>query len=222
MSDRPESSLRATLEALLFAAPEPLTLAEIREVLPEATPEQIERELAALSEEYEQPGRGVRISFAAGGYRITTRREHSSALERLFQSRNRSRMSRAALETLAVVAYRQPITGPEIQELRGINSQGVLKNLLDRRLIRILGRKAVVGRPLLYGTTRDFLRHFELGSLTELPQLEELQEALPEPADQALQDDTASSAGPAASEETITVSTEPVEEDEAGELEPLP
>ncbi len=221
MSDRAESSLRATLEALLFAAPEPLTPAEIREVLPHATPEQIERELSALSEDYEQPGRGVRISFAAGGYRITTRREQSSALERLFQSRNRSRMSQAALETLAVVAYRQPITGPEIQELRGVNSQGVLRNLLDRRLIRILGRKAVVGRPLLYGTTRDFLLHFELGSLTELPQVEQLQEALPEPAQPASQDEIAPPAGPSRSEEAMTVSAEPAEEEEAGELEPL-
>ncbi|MEE8537555.1 MAG: SMC-Scp complex subunit ScpB [Acidobacteriota bacterium] len=221
MSDPPETSLRATLEALLFAAPEPLTPAEIREVLPDATPEQIERELAALSKDYEQPGRGVRISFAAGGYRITTRREQSGALERLFQSRNRSRMSQAALETLAVVAYRQPITGPEIQELRGVNSQGVLKTLLDRRLIRILGRKAVVGRPLLYGTTRDFLLHFELGSLTELPKVEELQEALPEPAEQASLNEAARQTAPA-SDETITVSAEPAEEDEAGELEPHP
>jgi segregation and condensation protein B len=110
---------------------------------------------------------------------MTTRPEFAPALARLFQARNRSRLSQAALETLAIVAYRQPITGPEIQEIRGVNSQAVLRNLLERKLVRILGRKPVVGKPLLYASTREFLIHFGLNTLADLPQVEELQEVLP-------------------------------------------
>ncbi len=178
MSQPDPSTLEAAIEALLFASPEPLALAEIAQVFPDAEPAALEAALRSVEERHEQPGRGLRIAAVAGGYRMTTRPEHASALERLFQARNRSRLSQAALETLAFVAYRQPITAPEIQEIRGVNCQGVLKSLLERRLLRILGRKPVVGRPLLYGTTREFLIHFGLNSLADLPQVEELQEVL--------------------------------------------
>ncbi|MEE9219564.1 MAG: SMC-Scp complex subunit ScpB [Acidobacteriota bacterium] len=176
MSDPAEFQLEAKIEALLFASADPLTAREVGQALPEADPEQIEKALERLAREYAGPGGGLQVSRAAGGYRITTRPEFAPVLERLFQTRNRSRLSKAALETLAVIAYRQPITGPEIQEIRGVGSQGVLKNLLERRQVRILGRKAVVGRPLLYGTTRDFLLHFGLNSLSDLPEIEEMQE----------------------------------------------
>lgn len=170
--------LEAAIEALLFASPEPLTPSEISQVFPRAGEEQVRRALDSLVERYGRAGCGLRIAPVAGGYRMTTRPEHASALARLFQARNRTRLSQAALETLAVVAYRQPITAPEIQEIRGVNSQAVLKGLLERRVVRILGRKPVVGRPLLYGTTREFLIHFGLNSLGDLPQIEELQEVL--------------------------------------------
>ena len=171
--------LEETLEALLFASPEPLTPAEIGQVVPEVSAPEVERALGALVERYASPGGGLRILATAGGYRMTTRPEFAPALARLFQARNRSRLSQAALETLAIVAYRQPITGPEIQEIRGVNSQAVLRNLLERKLVRILGRKPVVGKPLLYASTREFLIHFGLNTLADLPQVEELQEVLP-------------------------------------------
>jgi len=178
MSLNDTQDLEAAIEALLFASPEPLTRAEIAQVFPRLESAELETALAALAERYTRSGSGLRIVAVAGGHRITTRPEHAGALERLFQARNRSRLSQAALETLAVVAYRQPITGPEVQEVRGVHCQAVLRNLLERRLLRILGRKPVVGRPLLYGTTREFLIHFNLNALADLPQVEELQEVL--------------------------------------------
>jgi segregation and condensation protein B len=174
-----QPTLEETLEALLFASPEPLTPAEIGQVVPEASAPEVERALGVLVKRYASPGGGLRILATAGGYRMTTRPEFAPALARLFQARNRSRLSQAALETLAIVAYRQPITGPEIQEIRGVNSQAVLRNLLERKLVRILGRKPVVGKPLLYASTREFLIHFGLNTLADLPQVEELQEVLP-------------------------------------------
>jgi segregation and condensation protein B len=189
------ADLETSVEALLFASPQPLTVAEIHEVFPQVAAVEIEAALAALQSRYEEPGRALRIVAVAGGFRMTTRPEHAESLARLFQARNRSRLSPAALEVLAVVAYRQPVTAPEVQEIRGVDCQTVLKKLLERRLLRIVGRKPVVGRPLLYGTTREFLIHFGLNSLADLPQVEELNEALPasgdappEPADAGAED----------------------------------
>lgn len=179
MSDDPTvPPLEAAIEALLFASPEPLTPAEIVQVFPGAGEEKVRRALDDLTQRTAAPDRGLSVQAVAGGYRLTTRPVHAGALERLFQARNRSRLTQAALETLAVIAYRQPITAPEVQQVRGVSPQGVLRSLLERRLVRILGRKPVVGRPLLYGTTREFLIHFGLNSLADLPQVEELQEVL--------------------------------------------
>lgn len=176
--DTPLPALVDSIEALLFASPEPLSAAEIAQVFPRAGATEIDAALDTLRRGYETQGRALRIVAVAGGFRMVTRPEHAAALARLFQARNRSRLSQAALETLAIVAYRQPITAPEIQAVRGVDSQAVLRNLLGRRLVRIMGRKPVVGKPILYGTTREFLIHFGLNSLDDLPQVEELSEVV--------------------------------------------
>ncbi len=121
--------------------------------------------------------RGIFVERVAGGFRLVTRAELNGYLRKFFEVTGRTRLSLAALETLAIVAYRQPITGPEIQSLRGVSSSGVLKTLLERRLVKISGRKKVVGKPFLYRTTREFLMHFGLESLEDLPPLEDFEDS---------------------------------------------
>jgi len=178
----PEAPLKAILEALLFASEEPVTTQEVSGILgPERTGE-IDAALDSLRQEYEAAGRGLRVQKLAGGFRITTDPALGPFLREMVRARNRQRLSRAALETLAIVAYRQPITAPEIQEIRGVNPSAILSSLLDRRMVRILGRKKVVGKPFLYGTTRDFLIRFGLNALEDLPSMEEFAALLePEP-----------------------------------------
>jgi len=165
--------LRAVVEALVFAAEEPLTVADLRDLFPDVDAGILTEALDSLTRNYDTEERGLQIQQVAGGYRISTRSEFGEWVRALFRSRNRRRLSGAALETLAIVAYRQPITTPEIHTLRGTDPGGVLANLLDKKLLRVVGRKKVVGRPVLYGTTRDFLSHFGLNSLEDLPTLEE-------------------------------------------------
>jgi segregation and condensation protein B len=165
--------LKAIIEALVFAAEEPLTLADLLDLFPGSGKEALSSLLEELVASCAAPDRGLQVTAVAGGYKMTTRSEYGEWVRALFRSRNRRRLSPAALETLAIVAYRQPITTPEIQVLRGTDPAGVLQNLLDKKLLRIVGRKKVVGKPILYGTTRDFLTHFGLNSLSDLPSLEE-------------------------------------------------
>src|SRR5262245_43059633 len=165
--------LKAILEALVFAAEEPLTLEDLDELFPGAGRERLLASLDEVVRAWDVAERGLQVIRVAGGYRMTTRPEHGEWVRALFRARNRRRLSGAALETLAIVAYRQPITTPEIQVLRGTDPAGVLQTLLDRRLLRVVGRKKVVGKPLLYGTTQEFLAHFGLNSLTDLPTLQE-------------------------------------------------
>lgn len=164
--------LVAILEALIFAADSPISAEEMTRVLDGVDGDRLAEALDELTRQLEHPGRGLSLEQVAGGYRITTSKEVGEWVRRMYRFRNRRRLSPAALETLAIIAYRQPITGPEIQQLRGVDPQGTLGGLLGRRLIRILGRKKVVGRPLLYGTTRDFLMHFGLNTLEDLPSLD--------------------------------------------------
>ena len=175
--------LRAVVEALVFASPEPLTERELGRVLVTVPREDWQAALAAIRDEYAQDGRGLQLVEVAGGYQITTRPEHHDFVRELLDPKTPTRLSIQALETLAVIAYKQPVTLPEIIELRGVKSGGVLKTLLERRLIRIVGRKEVVGRPILYGTTRDFLLQFGLKDLGELPRIEEFAEVLGEEVD---------------------------------------
>jgi segregation and condensation protein B len=176
-SDRAE--LEAVLEAILFVASEPVSRGRLMELFAEGEREEAGQALEAVLARYgAEPTRGVMAEEVAGGLRLVTRPELHGWLRRFFEISGRQRLSMAALETLAIVAYRQPITSPEVQELRGVNPSGVLKTLLERRLVRISGRKPVVGKPFLYSTTREFLMHFGLGALSDLPPLEEFEEIL--------------------------------------------
>lgn len=160
------------LEAMMFASTEPLTVEEIRVALPEQEADRIEKALDALARALDAPGRGLKLEKVAGGYRLVTRPELAASLRALFRFRNQKRLTPAALDVLAIVAYAQPITAPEIQEIRGTDPSYALRTLMDRQLVRMVGRKRVVGRPILYGTTRDFLLHFGLDSLEDLPPVE--------------------------------------------------
>ncbi len=168
-----DPSMKAILEALLYASPDPVGLEELKEAFGADRAAEVEEALAGLLEEYGAEGRGLAIERVAGGYRIATRPELAGVLREFVKRRNRARLSRAALETLALVAYRQPVTAPEIEAVRGVNPSSILRSLLERRMLRILGRKRVVGKPFLYGTTPEFLEHFGLNSLDDLPSLEE-------------------------------------------------
>jgi len=175
MTERGE--MEAAIEAILFVASEPVPRTRLIELFDEDEREQAAAALAAVLERYAGgEARGVMVEDVAGGVRLVTRPEMGVWLRRFFDVASGSKLSMAALETLAIVAFRQPITGPEIQELRSVNPVGVLKTLLEKRLVRISGRKEVVGKPFLYATTREFLVHFGLNSLRDLPPLEEFEE----------------------------------------------
>jgi len=169
----PLEEVRASLEAILYATGEPLPMRSLKKVFPEA-PDLIKEALEGLKQFYDEPGRGLQLVEVAGGWQITTRPEYHERVARLFDSPRPSRLSIQALETLAVIAYRQPVTVPEIMELRGVRSAGVVRTLLERKLVKILGRKKVVGHPLLYGTTKEFLVRFGLRNVKDLPQLKDM------------------------------------------------
>jgi segregation and condensation protein B len=179
----PPPEVRAIVEALVFAAPQPLSSREIGRVLGGVPKEDWRRALEELQTDYARDERGLQLIEVAGGWQITTRPEYNDWVRELLDPKTPTRLSIQALETLAVIAYRQPATLPEIIELRGVRSQGVVKTLLEKRLIRITGRKEVVGRPMLYGTTKQFLLHFGLKDLDELPKIEEFAEVLGEEVD---------------------------------------
>jgi segregation and condensation protein B len=175
MTNRAE--MEAVLEAILFVAPEPLPKERLLELFEEGEREEAAQALATVLERHRGgDDRGIMVEEVGGGLRLVSRPELHSYLKRFFQVTGRSRLSMPALETLAIIAYRQPLTGPEITDLRGAQSTTVIKTLLERRMIRIAGRKQVVGKPFLYATTREFLLHFGLGSLGDLPPLEEMEE----------------------------------------------
>ncbi len=177
MIDRGE--MEAAVEAVLFVAADPVPRERLAEIFdPEDRGAAAEAIDAVLARYAAGERRGIAVEEVAGGVRLVTRPEMHGWLRRFFEVSGGNKLSMAALETLAIIAYRQPMTAPEVQELRGVNPSGVLKTLLERRLIRIAGRKEVVGRPFLYTTTREFLVHFGLKSLGDLPPLEELDDAL--------------------------------------------
>ena len=174
---RPSAELKAIVEALIFASPEPLTLKAMCKLLEAETKEDVQAALAELKEDYKRPG-GLQLAEVAGGYQIVTRSDLHEWVRQLFHERTTQRLTVQALETLAVIAYRQPITALEITEVRGVNTSGVLNTLLERHLIKIVGRKQVVGRPFMYATTKEFLIRFGLNELGDLPKVEDMAEAL--------------------------------------------
>ena len=170
--------LQAVVEALIFASPDPLTLKILLKTLDDEPREHVEEALAALRRDWAGRPGGLQLVEVAGGYQIVTRPELHDRVRRLFHEHSSQRLSVQALETLAVIAYRQPVTGPEIAEIRGVNTSGVIGTLVDRRLVKVIGRKAVIGRPFLYATTREFLDRFGLKDLSDLPKVEDMAEAL--------------------------------------------
>jgi segregation and condensation protein B len=171
------SELKAIVEALIFASPEPVTLKTLAKLLDTEPKEEIVAAIEALKEDYQRPG-GLTLVEVAGGYQIVTRAELHEWVRRLFHERTTQKLSVASLETLAVIAYKQPVTAPEISEIRGVNTVGVLGTLVERHLVKVVGRKQVVGRPFLYGTTREFLDRFGLNDLSDLPKVEDMSELL--------------------------------------------
>jgi segregation and condensation protein B len=176
LSKRAAAELKAILEALIFASPEPLTPNAMSKILDTEPKEDVQAALRALKQDYERPG-GLQLVEVAGGYQIVTRQDLHEWVRRLFHERTTQKLSVQALETLAVIAYKQPLTALEVSEIRGVNTSGVLNTLLERHLVKIVGRKQVVGRPFLYATTKEFLIRFGLNDLGELPKVEDMSEA---------------------------------------------
>lgn len=174
--------LTRIIEGLLFTADGPLKLDQILTVVPEADRAAIEKAIEELKTFYEESGRGFYMTTIAGGYQILSRPELAPHIERFLIGRRRQRLSRAALEVLAVVAYRQPVTRGDVEAVRGVDCGGVFRTLLERRLVKIKGRAKAVGHPLLYATSDHFLEHFGIGALSELPKLTEF-EARVDPAE---------------------------------------
>lgn len=171
-----DTPLRAAIEALIYVAEEPLTVAQLANVLGQPA-ERIQALVIQVAAELDKPEHGLAIREVAGGYKMATKAEHHEAVRAFAKSlKPPLKLSLAALETLAVIAYKQPVTVPEIQEIRGVQGAGVVKTLLDRKLVAMAGRKNVIGKPILYKTSKDFLIQFGLKDLSELPSLKEFEE----------------------------------------------
>jgi segregation and condensation protein B len=166
------NDLRAAIEAVLFVSNEPVTLDDLVEALG-SDADTVTAQLNDIKRSLDENPGGFTLEQTAGGWRFASRPEHEEILKKYFAKKGEGRLSMAALETLAIIAYRQPVTAPEVSDIRGVNSTGVLRTLLERHLIRVAGRKAVVGSPFLYRTTREFLIHFGLNDIRDLPRLEE-------------------------------------------------
>jgi len=190
-----EAEALATVEAILFASDSPLTAARIAAAA-ELPPRVVNRAVKALNERYEQAGSAFAIEQIAGGFQMLTRPEYNDVLSRLLRAKSDSRLSQAAMEALAIVAYRQPIMRADIEAIRGVACGEVLRGLLDKGLVKIVGRAQVLGRPMLYGTTRRFLAAFGLASLDDLPRVEELRTGAPNKAAKEPQDAVATPAAP--------------------------
>lgn len=167
--------LKNIVESLLFVAEEPLGLERLKKVLEPAEPSAIAEAIAALRAEHEARRGGFYLAEVAGGYQFRTRPEHTPWIRRLVEPKP-VRLSKAALETLAIIAYKQPIIRSDVEHIRGVDCGGVLRQLLERKLIRVLGRKEIAGRPLIYATTRKFLETFDLKDLKDLPTPKEIEE----------------------------------------------
>lgn len=172
---RSTADLVAIVEALIFVADEPITVKLLAEVLEEDR-ESIEAAVEALKQEYETRESGLQLREIAGGWQISTRTEFHEEVRKFLKTRPSAKLSLASLETLAVIAYKQPVTVPEILEIRGVQSASAIKTLLDKRLIVAKGRKETVGRPMQYGTSKDFLIQFGLKDLSELPSIEDFED----------------------------------------------
>lgn len=169
-----EDKLKPLIEAILFSSDKPVLIEDIRNVLKDIDPSEIRQIIEELKTDYLNQNRGIRIVELAGGFQMVTREELAEDLKKFYKTQKKERLSRAALETLAIIAYKQPITKLQIESLRGVEVEGLISKLKDLGFIRIVGRRKAPGRPYLYGTTRYFLEYFGLNSLEDLPKLEGL------------------------------------------------
>jgi segregation and condensation protein B len=168
--------LKAILEAILFVSPEPVPVARLMSIVGMVSKAEVVQALEILRHDLEQLGRGIQLVQVAGGYRLVTKQEYGPWLKRMEKAKAAQKLSRSALESLAIIAYKQPLVRAEIEEIRGVETSGVLRTLCERKLVRIVGRKDVPGRPIMYGTTKFFLEHFGLQDLSQLPPLREFKE----------------------------------------------
>ncbi len=168
--------LKAILEAVLFVSPEPVPVARLMSILGTVSKTEVVQALGILTHDLDQDGRGIQLVQVAGGYRLVTKQEYGPWLKRMDKAKAAQKLSRSALESLAIIAYKQPLVRSEIEEIRGVETSGVLRTLCERKLVRIVGRKDVPGRPIMYGTTKFFLEHFGLQDLSQLPPLREFKE----------------------------------------------
>ena len=168
--------LKAILEAVLFVSPEPVPIARLMSIVGTVSKSEVVQALGILTHDLDQDGRGIQLVQVAGGYRLVTKQEYGPWLKRMDKAKAAQKLSRSALESLAIIAYKQPLVRSEIEEIRGVETSGVLRTLCERKLVRIVGRKDVPGRPIMYGTTKFFLEHFGLQDLSQLPPLREFKE----------------------------------------------
>jgi segregation and condensation protein B len=168
--------LKAILEAVLFVSPEPVPVARLLSIVGTVSKAEVVQALGILTHDLDQDGRGIQLVQVAGGYRLVTKQEYGPWLKRMDKAKAAQKLSRSALESLAIIAYKQPLVRSEIEEIRGVETSGVLRTLCERKLVRIVGRKDVPGRPIMYGTTKFFLEHFGLQDLSQLPPLREFKE----------------------------------------------
>lgn len=166
------------LEALIFSSDTPLNEQRIREIIPDFTPKEIQIAVEALNEHYRSSGRSFEIKSIAGGYQMFTLPEYANYVDQLYLDKQKSRLTQKALETMAIIAYKQPVTRHEIEEIRGVNVDGVVRTLMSRNLITIAGRAQTPGNPFLYKTTKKFLEYFGINSLTDLPKLKEIEDLI--------------------------------------------
>lgn len=171
-----ERELKAVLESLLFVSAEPIPLERLMVALGTVSKSELRHALQSLREDFDREGRGLQMVELAGGYQIVTRAEHAPWIKRLAKAKASPKLSRSAMESLAIIAYKQPIVRAEIEQIRGVEVSGVLRTLLERKLIRMVGRKDVPGRPIMYGSTKLFLQQFGLSDLSQLPPLREFKE----------------------------------------------
>lgn len=166
--------MKQALEAVLFSSDDPLTLAKLKDIVPEAKPEEIREALAQLKADYDATGRAFALEEIAGGYQLLTRPQHADIIAKLRKAKADRKLSSAALETLAIIAYKQPIKRVDLEAIRGAASGELIRALMERNLVKIAGREDVPGSPLQYGTTKDFLDTFGLKALEDLPRPEEV------------------------------------------------
>jgi segregation and condensation protein B len=164
---------KGVIEAILFVSDKPVTVEQFKQVLEEVSPSEIEKIIKLVQDDYAQKIGGLTVVEVAGGYQMLSNPSYASYIRNFYKTRTKEKLSRPSLETLAIIAYKQPVSRADIEIVRGVNSDGVMAHLLSKGLVKIVGRKEVPGRPFLYGTTKEFLEYFGLKSLEDLPKLEE-------------------------------------------------